>query len=223
MAPEVLDTVLPHLYQRPCEASLHRRLACRGSPWSCRSRSTSVPWRSSTRTTRAACPSTHPSRPIGTLITQAWCDFIKANPVRIGVSLDGPAFLHDAFRKTREGLGSRRQVSRRSGGWAERHPVPRHRRPHHRRSTSPTRCTTSRPPRGPGRRRLQRGGDRRASPQLVAPVGRHRGPVEAVPLAVLRSGGCRRLAALRVREFDSTLATISSAEEPGPQRQPPGP
>jgi uncharacterized protein len=46
----------------------------------------------------------------GTLITQAWCDFIKANPVRIGVSLDGPAFLHDASRKTREGQGTHRRV-----------------------------------------------------------------------------------------------------------------
>ena len=59
----------------------------------------------------AGClPVDHSFQTNGTLITQAWCDFIKANPVRIGVSLDGPAFLHDAFRKTREGLGTHRRV-----------------------------------------------------------------------------------------------------------------
>ena len=46
----------------------------------------------------------------GTLINQEWCDFIKAHPVRIGVSLDGPAFLHDAFRKTRQGRGTHTRV-----------------------------------------------------------------------------------------------------------------
>ncbi|MGO9598205.1 MAG: cyclophane-forming radical SAM/SPASM peptide maturase GrrM/OscB [Isosphaeraceae bacterium] len=46
----------------------------------------------------------------GTLITQEWCDFIKGHPVRIGVSLDGPAFLHDAYRKTRQGNGTHSRV-----------------------------------------------------------------------------------------------------------------
>ncbi|MBE9070730.1 GRRM system radical SAM/SPASM domain protein, partial [Leptolyngbya cf. ectocarpi LEGE 11479] len=41
-----------------------------------------------------------------TLINQDWCDFINLYQVRIGVSLDGPAFLHDAHRKTRKGLGT---------------------------------------------------------------------------------------------------------------------
>jgi uncharacterized protein len=46
----------------------------------------------------------------GILISQEWCDFIKAHPVRIGVSLDGPAFLHDASRKTRGGRGTHARV-----------------------------------------------------------------------------------------------------------------
>ncbi len=41
-----------------------------------------------------------------TLITQAWCDFFKQHPVHVGVSLDGPAFLHDAHRANRRGGGS---------------------------------------------------------------------------------------------------------------------
>ncbi|WP_353674839.1 cyclophane-forming radical SAM/SPASM peptide maturase GrrM/OscB [Synechocystis sp. LKSZ1] len=46
------------------------------------------------------------------LINQDWCDFFKTYPVHIGVSLDGPAFLHDAHRKTRTGLGSHQATMR---------------------------------------------------------------------------------------------------------------
>jgi uncharacterized protein len=42
----------------------------------------------------------------GTLINQAWCDLFKQHDVHVGVSLDGPAFLHDVHRKTRKGLGT---------------------------------------------------------------------------------------------------------------------
>jgi len=42
----------------------------------------------------------------GTLINQDWCDLFKQHEVHVGVSLDGPAFLHDAHRKTRKGLGT---------------------------------------------------------------------------------------------------------------------
>jgi uncharacterized protein len=42
----------------------------------------------------------------GTLINQAWCDLFKQHEVHVGVSIDGPAFLHDAHRKTRKGLGT---------------------------------------------------------------------------------------------------------------------
>ena len=39
----------------------------------------------------------------GTLITQAWCDFFKKYPIHVGVSIDGPAFLHNIHRKSRAG------------------------------------------------------------------------------------------------------------------------
>ncbi len=42
----------------------------------------------------------------GMLINQDWCDFFKQHPVHVGVSIDGPALIHDAHRKTRTGLGS---------------------------------------------------------------------------------------------------------------------
>jgi uncharacterized protein len=48
----------------------------------------------------------------GTLIDKAWCDFIDHHAIRIGVSVDGPAFLHDAHRKTRAGRGTHSRVMR---------------------------------------------------------------------------------------------------------------
>src|ERR1019366_2875804 len=39
----------------------------------------------------------------GSLIDDAWCKFATKHPVRIGVSIDGPSFLHDLHRKTRTG------------------------------------------------------------------------------------------------------------------------
>lgn len=42
----------------------------------------------------------------GTLITQAWCDFINHHQINIGVSLDGPQFLHNRSRLDRAGRGT---------------------------------------------------------------------------------------------------------------------
>jgi uncharacterized protein len=48
----------------------------------------------------------------GTLINPAWCDLIKKYRVKVGVSIDGPAFIHDAHRKTRKGLGTHASTMR---------------------------------------------------------------------------------------------------------------
>lgn len=48
----------------------------------------------------------------GTLITQAWCDLFKTYGVEVGVSIDGPAFIHDAHRKTRNNQGSHASTMR---------------------------------------------------------------------------------------------------------------
>ncbi len=45
-----------------------------------------------------------------TLIDDEWCDFIIEHGLRIGVSVDGPAFLHDRVRKTRSGEGTHARV-----------------------------------------------------------------------------------------------------------------
>ena len=47
-----------------------------------------------------------------TLINQAWCDFFRQRPVHVGVSIDGPAFIHDAHRQNRRGLGSHANTMR---------------------------------------------------------------------------------------------------------------
>ncbi len=49
---------------------------------------------------------THCFQTNGTLINQAWCDFIKSHNVRIGLSLDGPKHIHDAHRVDRTGRGT---------------------------------------------------------------------------------------------------------------------
>lgn len=47
-----------------------------------------------------------------TLITDAWCTFFTAQNVAIGVSVDGPQFLHDAHRRNWANRGSYAQVLR---------------------------------------------------------------------------------------------------------------
>jgi len=54
----------------------------------------------------SACSITHSFQTNATLLTGEWCRFIQQEQIQIGVSLDGPAFLHDAHRKTRTGIGS---------------------------------------------------------------------------------------------------------------------
>jgi uncharacterized protein len=41
-----------------------------------------------------------------TLINQEWCDFFKRSKMIVGVSIDGPQFIHDANRVTRSGKGT---------------------------------------------------------------------------------------------------------------------
>lgn len=58
------------------------------------------------------CKVRHTIQTNATLINQAWCDLFKQHRVHVGVSIDGPAFLHDAHRKTRKGLGTHASTMR---------------------------------------------------------------------------------------------------------------
>lgn len=48
----------------------------------------------------------------GVLLDEAWCDLIRQHAVRVGVSMDGPAWLHDRHRRTRDGRGTHASVMR---------------------------------------------------------------------------------------------------------------
>jgi uncharacterized protein len=41
-----------------------------------------------------------------TLVNDQWCAFFQQHNVNVGVSIDGPAFLHDRYRRTRSGTGT---------------------------------------------------------------------------------------------------------------------
>ena len=61
----------------------------------------------------------------GTLINDAWCECFRRNRIVVGVSVDGPAAIHDAHRRFRNGRGSHALTM---GGIAalRRHGVPFH-------------------------------------------------------------------------------------------------
>jgi uncharacterized protein len=42
----------------------------------------------------------------GTLLTDAWCDFLKNHSFLVGISIDGPKDIHDRYRRDRTGSGS---------------------------------------------------------------------------------------------------------------------
>ena len=60
----------------------------------------------------ARCELSHSIQTNATLIDDAWCALIQRHHIRIGVSVDGPAELHDAHRRTRSGRGTHARVLR---------------------------------------------------------------------------------------------------------------
>jgi uncharacterized protein len=58
-----------------------------------------------------------------TLINDAWCELFKKYSVQVGVSIDGPAFLHDARRKTRQGKGTH-AATLRGVHFLQKHEIP---------------------------------------------------------------------------------------------------
>ena len=54
----------------------------------------------------AAVSVRHSFQTNGTLIDEAWCDFIAEAEIAVGVSIDGPQRFHDANRLTRSGRGT---------------------------------------------------------------------------------------------------------------------
>jgi uncharacterized protein len=53
-----------------------------------------------------SCEVVHHFQTNATLIEDKWCDFIREHQIAIGVSVDGPEFVHDHFRKSWSGRGT---------------------------------------------------------------------------------------------------------------------
>ena len=64
------------------------------------------------RFARPGVPIAHSFQTNATLIDAHWCELFRRFDVRVGVSVDGPAFLHDATRTTRSGKGTHARVMR---------------------------------------------------------------------------------------------------------------
>jgi uncharacterized protein len=60
----------------------------------------------------AQVPFQHSFQTNATLLDQEWCDLIRAHQVQVGVSVDGPDFMHDRHRRTRGGRATLREVLR---------------------------------------------------------------------------------------------------------------
>jgi len=56
------------------------------------------------------CEISHSIQSNGILLDEAWCNLIAKYNVKIGLSVDGPAFLNDTYRKTRNGIGTHAAV-----------------------------------------------------------------------------------------------------------------
>jgi len=59
-----------------------------------------------------ACSVSHSIQTNATLIDDRWCEFLQRSDVRLGISLDGPAAIHDLHRRTRSGKGTHAAVMR---------------------------------------------------------------------------------------------------------------
>jgi len=60
----------------------------------------------------SGCEISHSIQTNATLIDDRWCELFRRHGVRVGVSVDGPAFVHDRHRTTRDGKGTHRRLLR---------------------------------------------------------------------------------------------------------------
>jgi uncharacterized protein len=58
------------------------------------------------------CSVRHSIQTNAMLIDQEWCELFARHNVKVGVSIDGPAFIHDQNRKTRDGKGTHAKAMR---------------------------------------------------------------------------------------------------------------
>src|SRR5690606_3825375 len=46
----------------------------------------------------------------GIFISDEWCELFLKHDIRVGISIDGPAFIHDRYRLTKGGKGTHEKV-----------------------------------------------------------------------------------------------------------------
>lgn len=106
IAPEVLDCIFARVFESDLVASNFTVIWHAGEPLvlppDFYAHALDLLDRHNTR----GVPVFHSFQTNGTLIDEEWCQFINARKLRVGVSVDGPAFLHDRCRKTRQGKGT---------------------------------------------------------------------------------------------------------------------
>jgi uncharacterized protein len=71
------------------------------------------------------CELWHSIQTNATLIDDRWCELFARSRVRIGVSIDGPASLHDRHRRTRNGRGTHADALKGVAA-LRRHGIPHH-------------------------------------------------------------------------------------------------
>jgi uncharacterized protein len=129
LAPELLDPILERVLESPFVGDDITLLWHAGEPLIMpRSFYDDATARIQAALARHASPPIAISQSIqtnATVIDQAWCDCFQRNQISVGVSIDGPAFLHDRHRVTRTGLGSH-AASMRGIHWLQRTGIPFH-------------------------------------------------------------------------------------------------
>lgn len=123
------DAVLERVFERVAESELARRpytvVWHAGEPLVLPPAWYEGAFARAARHGRADAPVTHSFQTNATLLDDGWCELFLRHGVRVGVSVDGPAFLHDARRRTRSGRGTHARVM--AGLCAlRRHGVPFH-------------------------------------------------------------------------------------------------
>lgn len=112
MPPDVLDTILVKVL-RSRLVSKHLTINWHlGEPMAARLPFYEAAVQAVRRHNRHQVTVRHTIQTNGTLITDEWCRFFKAHDFGIGISVDGPAWLHDEHRKSWGGQGTHHRTMR---------------------------------------------------------------------------------------------------------------
>jgi uncharacterized protein len=110
MCPETVDAVYTDLITERFVGKQFTTVWHAGEPLTASIRFYADAVKSSRRLAERGCKVVHSIQTNATLVNDDWCEFFKESGVRIGVSIDGPADLHDRNRRSRSGQGTHSRV-----------------------------------------------------------------------------------------------------------------